>query len=32
MIHYTTDLYEIKRENISFSKKLTKGLGQEVCN
>lgn len=28
MNNYTTDLYEIKRENINFSKKLTKGLGQ----
>ncbi|MDF2700813.1 MAG: hypothetical protein K0Q49_2376 [Haloplasmataceae bacterium] len=28
MNNYTTDLYEIKRENINFSKKLTNGLGQ----
>ncbi|HHU81178.1 MAG TPA: transposase, partial [Acholeplasmataceae bacterium] len=28
MNHYTTDVYEIKRENILFSKKLTKGIHQ----
>src|SRR5690554_3633897 len=28
MNHYTTDVYEVKRENILFSKKLTKGLNQ----
>lgn len=28
MTNYTTDLYEMKREIINYSKKLTKGLGQ----